>query len=175
MRQETEVHFLVFTVILGFLSIFKKGQESSPYEALNSVCLSRGQRDVRPPVQMRRTPTAFSRVSTGDSDMPSSCEMKDEPKFKPQQGNRAFFWVRAYRGPFHLIQKTQGRCQIPTAEGKLLLTCVWKVGSPLQSKTENQFSSWENIGCIELSSSCCTEINIHIDLRLVSQGISVVS
>ena len=28
---------------------------------------------------------------------------------------------------------------------------------------------------MELSSSCCTEINIHIDLRLVSQGISVVS
>ena len=25
------------------------------------------------------------------------------------------------------------------------------------------------------SSSCCTEINIHTDLRLVSQGISVVS
>ena len=28
---------------------------------------------------------------------------------------------------------------------------------------------------MELSSSCCTEINIHIDLRFVSQGISVVS
>ena len=52
-RQETEVHFLVGTVILGFLSIFKKSQASSPYEALNSVCLSRGQRDVRPSVQMR--------------------------------------------------------------------------------------------------------------------------
>ena len=91
MRQETEVHFLVGTVILGFLSLFKKSQASSPYEALNSVCLSRGQSDVRPPVQMRRTPTAFSRVSTGHSDMTSSCEMKDEPEFKPLQGNRAFF------------------------------------------------------------------------------------
>ena len=90
-RQETEVHFLVGTVILGFLSIFKKSQASSSYEALNSVCLSRGQRDVRPPVQMSRTPTAFSRVSTGDSDMPSTCKMKDEPEFKPLQGNRAFF------------------------------------------------------------------------------------
>ena len=28
---------------------------------------------------------------------------------------------------------------------------------------------------MELSSSCCTDINIHIDLRRVSQGISVVS
>ena len=90
-RQETEVHFLVGTVILGFLSIFKKSQASSPYEALNSVCLSRGQRDVRPPVQMRRKPMAFSRVSTGDSDIPSSCDMKHEPKFKPLQGNPAFF------------------------------------------------------------------------------------
>ena len=91
LRQETEVHFLVDTVILGSLFIFKKTQASSPYDALNSVCLSNGQRDVRPPVQMRRTPTAFSRVSIGDSDMPSSCEMKDEPEFKPLQGNRAFF------------------------------------------------------------------------------------
>ena len=90
-RQETEFHFIVGTVILGFLSIFKKSQASSPYEALNSVCLSMGQRDVRPPVQMRRTPTAFSRVSTGDSYMPSSYEMKDEPEFKPLKGNRAFF------------------------------------------------------------------------------------
>ena len=75
-RQETKVHFLFGTVILGFLSIFKKSQASSPYETLNSMCLSRGQRDVRPPVQMRRTSTAFSRVSTRDSDMSSSCEMK---------------------------------------------------------------------------------------------------
>ena len=27
------------------------------------------------------------------------------------------------------------------------------------------------MGCMELSSSCCTDINIHIDLRRVSQGI----
>ena len=91
MRQENEVHFLFGTVILGLLSIFKKSQASSPYEALNSVCLSRGQRDVRPPYQMRRKPMAFSRVSTGDSDMPSFCEMKNEPEFKPLQGNHAFF------------------------------------------------------------------------------------
>ena len=83
MRQETEFHFLVGTQILGFLSIFKKSQASSPYEALNSVCLSRVQRDVRPPVQKRWNPKSFSRVSTGDSDMPSSCEMKDEPVLKP--------------------------------------------------------------------------------------------
>ena len=91
MRQETEAHFLVGTVVLGFLSIFKKSQASSPFEALNSVFLSRCQRDVISPVQMRRRRTAFSRVSTGDSDIPSSCEMKHELEFKPLQGNPAFF------------------------------------------------------------------------------------
>ena len=90
-RQETEVHFLVGTVILGFLSIFKKSQALPLHEALNSVCLLRGQIDVRPPGQMRRTPKPFSSVSTADSDVPSSWEVKDDPEFKTVQGNRAFF------------------------------------------------------------------------------------
>ena len=34
-------------------------------------------RDVRPPVQMRLGPKAFSRGCTEDSDIPLSCEMKD--------------------------------------------------------------------------------------------------
>ena len=174
MRQETKVHFLFGTVILGLLSIFKKSQASSPYEAFNSVCLSRGHTDVRLPGQMTLTPTAFSRVSTRDLDMSSSCEMKDEPEFTPLQGNQAFFTVRAFQGPFHLRQKTQGPSHIATAEGKLLLRSLWKVGSPLQSNTGNQISSWDDMGCMELSSSCCSEINIQIDLRLLSQGISVV-
>ena len=33
----------------------------------------------------------FSRVSTGDSDIPSSFEMKDEPAFKALQGKLASF------------------------------------------------------------------------------------
>ena len=90
-RQETEVHILVGTVILGFLSIFIKCQTSPPFEALNSVCLSRYQSDVIPPLQMRRRTTAFSRVCTGDSDIPSSCEMNVEPEFKPLKGNPPFF------------------------------------------------------------------------------------
>ena len=61
------------------------------FEALNSVDLSRCESDVIPPVQMRPRPTAFSSVSTGDSDMPSSCDMKHEPKFKPLQVYLAFF------------------------------------------------------------------------------------
>ena len=90
-KQETEVQFLVGTVILGFLSIFKKSKASSPFEALNSVCHSRYQSDVILPIQMRLRTMAFSRVSTGDSDNPSSSEMKQEPEFKPLQGNPAFF------------------------------------------------------------------------------------
>ena len=91
MKQETEVHFLVGTVILELLSIFKKSKASSPFEALNSVCLSRFQSDMIPPVEMRRRPTAFPSVSKGDIDIPSSCDMKHEPEFKPLQGNPAFF------------------------------------------------------------------------------------
>ena len=100
------------------------------------------QSDVVPPIQMRQRTTDFSRVSTGDSDIPSSFEMKHEPEFKPLQGNPAFFWVRVSRGPFHLRQKTQGPSHVPIAEGKLHLRCWWKVGSSLQSKTGNQLSTW---------------------------------
>ena len=90
-KQETEVHFLVGRVILGSLSIFKKSKASSPFEAFNSVCLSRCQSDVIPPVQMSGRNTAFSRDSTGHSDSPSSCDMIHEPKFKPLQGNPPSF------------------------------------------------------------------------------------
>ena len=97
----TKGPFLVATVILGFLSIFKNSHSSSPFKALNSVCLSRCQRDVRTPVQVRQGPRAFSSMSTGDSDILSSCEIKDEAAFKPLQGNLAFFQVRISRCPFH--------------------------------------------------------------------------
>ena len=50
-RWETQVPFPVATGILGFLSILKRSQASSPFEVLNSASLSRFQRDVRPPVE----------------------------------------------------------------------------------------------------------------------------
>ena len=49
------------------------------------------QKHVRPSVQKSWRTMAFSRVSTGDSVIPSSCEMKYETAFKPLQGNPAFF------------------------------------------------------------------------------------
>ena len=91
MRREAKRPLLVVTVILVFLSIFSKSQSSSPFEALNSAQLSKYQMDVRPSVQKRLRTMASSRVSTGDSDILSSCEMKDEPAFKPLQGKPSFF------------------------------------------------------------------------------------
>ena len=90
-RWETNRPLLVGTVILVFLSIFTKSRAWSPVEALTSAHLSKSQMDVGPSVQKRLGTMAFSRVSTGDSDIPSSCEMNDEPAFKPLQGNPAFF------------------------------------------------------------------------------------
>ena len=89
--REAKRPLLVGTFMLVFLSIFSKSQASSPFEALNSAHLSKSQMDVRPSVQMRLRTVAFSRVATGDSDIPSSCEMKDEPAFKALQGKPAFF------------------------------------------------------------------------------------
>ena len=157
-RRKAQGPFLVATVILGFLSIFKKSQASSRFEELNSVCLSSCQRDVMPPLQMRRGPRAFSRISTGHSDIPSSSEMKDRPAFKPLQGNLAFFPVRASQCPFHLRQQNQGPSHISIAEGSLLLMGWWKVGIPLQSKSRNKISSRDDLGCTELSSSYCADL-----------------
>ena len=72
-------------------------------------------RDVRPPVQMRLGPRAFSRDCTEDSNIHLSCEMKDEPAFKPLQGIPTFFRVRESRYPLHVRQKIQGPSHIPIA------------------------------------------------------------
>ena len=89
-------------------------------------------RDVRPPVQMRRETRVSCRIATQDSDILSSCQMKDEPAFKPLQGNPNLFLVREFRCPLHFRQKTQGPSHIPIAEGRLLFRCLLKVGLTLQ-------------------------------------------
>ena len=73
---------------------------------------------------MGRGPRAFSTVSTGNSDIPSSCEMKEEPAFKPLQGNPTFYRVTASRYPLHLRQQTQGPSHVPIAEGNFLEVLV---------------------------------------------------
>ena len=90
-RRKAKRPLLVCTVILVFLSIFTKSQALSPFEAMNSAHLSMCQKDVRPSVQKRWRTMSFFRVSTGDSVIPSSCEMKYEPAFNALQENPAFF------------------------------------------------------------------------------------
>ena len=89
--REAKRLLLVGTVILVFLSIFTKSQASSHFEALNSAHLSKSQMDVRHSGQKRLRTMPICIVSTGDSDILSSCEMKDEPAFKALQGKPAFF------------------------------------------------------------------------------------
>ena len=105
-RREAKRPLLVGKVILVFLTIFTKSQASSPFEALNSAHLSMCQRDVRPSLQKRWRTMAFYIVSTVDSVIPSSCEMKYTPAFKPLHENRPSF----ESGPlgFH---STRGRKQ----------------------------------------------------------------
>ena len=140
MRQN-QSPFPVATGILGFLSIFKRSQSSSHFEALNSVCLSSCQREVRPPAEMMLGTNAFSRVFTEDSVIPSSWEIQDKPAYMALQGNPALCRVRAPRTPFHLRPQIQGSSHIPRAERSLLLCCFWRVGIPLESKLGNQLSS----------------------------------
>ena len=80
-RREAKRPLLVGTVIFVFLSIFTKSQASSPFEAMNSAHLTMCQKDVRPSFQKRWMTMSFTRVYTGDSVIPSSCEMKYEPAF----------------------------------------------------------------------------------------------
>ena len=70
--------FLFDSVILGFLTILKNCQASSTFQAVNSTWLLRCQRHVRPLFEMKWKPRAFCRISTGDSDILSSCDMNDE-------------------------------------------------------------------------------------------------
>ena len=121
-RREAQCPFPVPTGLLGFLSIYKRSQASSPFEALNSSSRSSCQKDVRPPVEIKQGSRAFSTVSTVDSVIPSSCEMIDEPAFKSLLGYTAIFRVRESRCPLHLTQQTPGHLQIPIAERSLLLS-----------------------------------------------------
>ena len=91
---------------------------------------------------------------------------------KPLQGNLDFLLIRTSRGPFRLKHKTEGPSHIHIPKGKLLLSYLWKDGLPPQLKTGNQLSSPDDMGCPGLSSCCFTEIDVPIDLRWVSQGIS---
>ena len=137
-RRETQVPFPVATGILEFLSIFKRSQAMSPVEVCNSAFLLKCQRGLKPPVVMRRGIRALSRVSTGDSDIPSCWERKHECACESLQGNKTFSWSEGNSVSIPLEAPTQGPSHIPIAERSLLLRCLWKVGIPLESKSGNQ-------------------------------------
>ena len=77
-KREFRSLFLFDTVILGFLTILKNCQASSKFEAVNSTWLSSCLRHVRPIFDMKWRARASSRVSTGDSDILSFCDVNDE-------------------------------------------------------------------------------------------------
>ena len=86
-RWETKRPSLVSTEILGFLSIFKKSQASAPFGSIELRGTLKMSRDVRPPVQMRLGPRAFSRDCTEDSGIPLYIERPTE--FNASKGAEA--------------------------------------------------------------------------------------
>ena len=52
---------------------------------------------------------------------------------------------------------------------------LWKVGIHLDSKPGNQLSSQHVLGYTELSSSCCAELGVPVDLGQCSQELSGVA
>ena len=80
---------------------------------------------------MRLRARAFSRDCTENSDILLSCDMKDEPAFKPLQGNPTFFRVRESQYPLHVRKQIQSPSHILIAEGRLLLRSLCQGGLPL--------------------------------------------
>ena len=131
-------------------------------------------RDVRPPVQMRHGTWVSSRMSTQDSDIPSSCDMKHEPKFKPCREIQPSLESGLSR--YIPLETERTESLSPTY-------CCGK--TPLELLVEN----WLTSSVKERESAlilrlyvlhgtffrCCAVMNIHIDLMRVSQRISVVS
>ena len=68
--------------------------------------------------------------------------------------------------------KIQGPSHITIAERSLLLRCLWKVIIPHESKSGNQLSSPDYLGYTELSSSCCAELGVPLDLGRCCLGTS---
>ena len=64
---------------------------------------------------------------------------------------------------------------LPIVERSLLLRCMWKVGIPLELKPGNQLSCRDDLGYTELSSSCCVELGVPVDLGRCSWVISGVA
>ena len=117
-RWETTRPFLVFRKILGFLSIFKKSQASSAFEALNSTSLSRcqgmwgplsrwGGELVFPLGSPHRIQTSLHLVRWKKS-LHSSYFLEIRPYFKTGNLGIHSTWVRKHRVPLTYLLLREG-------------------------------------------------------------------
>ena len=171
MRREAERPLLVGTVILVFLSIFTKRQASSPFEAMNSAHLAMCQKDVRHSVQKRWRTMAFSRACTGIRsclhlvrwNMNLHLRHCRETGLVFSQGISGSIPVEAENTEYLSHTYFWGKAPLE------LLVESWLTSSV---EDRESFSSWDDMGCTEHSSSWSTEINDPLYLRRLSQGIS---
>ena len=96
---------------LGVPIEFQQGsQASSHVEAWKSTFHSSFKRGVRPLVEFRRVTWDFSRIATGESDVPSSCEGKLRVSFESLERNQFLSLVEGELG----VLSTYGRdCGVP--------------------------------------------------------------
>ena len=116
----------------------------------------------------------FSTDCTEYSEIRLYCQKKNEPAFKPLQGNQTFFRFRESRYKLHVMQQIQGPSHILIAERRLLLRCCGNVAY-LFNRILGISSPCDDMECMKLSSTSEAEIGVPIDLKWVSKGISGVA
>ena len=143
--REAKRPLLVVTVILVFLSIFTKSQASSPFEALNSRHLSKSQIDVRPAV-LKRFPLFIWLLFAVSS-------VSNFPLTQAGGGGLLFRFASAVqsKAPLEVLVES------------------WLTSSV---EVRESFSSPDDMGCTDVSSSCSNEIDDPLYLRRLSQGVS---
>ena len=105
LKRETRGPFPVASWILEFLSIIKRSQASSPLKHATPHSSGHIKGGVKPPVPRRWGTRVLSRVSTGNSDIPSRWERKHRLACESLHGNLVLPRVRGTRCPFHLRQQ----------------------------------------------------------------------
>ena len=124
-------------------------------EAWNSTFLSSCERGVRPPVEFRWGTWDFSRVATGESDLPSSCEGKLGVPFESLQGNKFLSIVGGISVSFRLVVGITG----------FLSSCSVDLGIPLEWQQWSQDSSRVEVGKSCFLSSCSRGVGPPLELQ----------
>ena len=157
-----------------FLSIFTKCLALSPFKSLNSAHLSKSQMDVRPSVQKTLRTMAFYSISTGDSDIPSSCEMKDGLHLRHCRESQPSF-ESGHLGSIILEAENTESLSHTYFWGQAPLELLLESWLTSSGEDRESFSSPEDMQCTEVCSSCSNEIDDPLYLRQFSQGISRLS